>query len=62
MLRPILSPREQVEINQRIRSSIGEELQRRYEPPQALPELLAHLVHRLAEREKRPPFEPEAAE
>ncbi len=62
MLRSVVFPREQVEINQRIRSANGEQLQRRCEPPQTLPEHLAHLLHRHVEREKWPPFEQEAAE
>ncbi len=57
MLRPVLSPREQVEINQQVRSAIGEQLQRRYERPQTLPDRLAHLLRRFAEHERRPPFE-----
>ncbi len=53
MLRPLLSPREQADAAQRVRSAIGEQLQRSYEPPQPLPQRLADLMQRLAEREDR---------
>ncbi len=51
MQRPFFSLREQAGIDQSAQSAIGRELRRRYEPPQTLPDRLADLLQRLAERE-----------
>jgi len=54
MRRPLLSMREQADMQQGAQLAIGCELQRRYEPPRTLPGRLADLVRRLAERENCP--------
>ncbi len=53
MLRTFLSTREQAGIEQTVQSAIGHELRRRFELPETLPDRLADLLRRLAEREDR---------